>query len=193
MPPKIQARMSDVSDADNQTEYKFYTWCPAGEKCSKGHKTLGGYWTEARAREAVFTHLHASSYHLMDDDLARLEAETALVEKHPVADGDDGTFEPNADRVPSPDGAPASKRRRHDHQRDRDHHRSKGSGGASSSAAGSGGKGNQAIVKASATLHQQITAQTRNSIVFVKAMTKAEKALRLAAKVSRGAMETFQD
>jgi hypothetical protein len=190
MPPKVQGKMAmEPGHDEDQGEFKWYTWCPQGEQCSKGQKTLGGYWSESRAREAVFTHLHASSYHLMDEDSARMEAELACVEKVCVAEGEaEDNFEPT--RPHSPDEPPIKRR--------------KGGGGggggkgSSSSASGSirvggGGAGNTAMVKASATLQQQITSQTRNSIVFVKAMTKAEKALRLAAKVSRGAMETFQD
>ncbi len=42
-------------------------------------------------------------------------------------------------------------------------------------------------------LHTAVAKQTQNAWVFVKAMTKAEQALRVASRVSRAACETFQD
>lgn len=163
----------DPGAEEEQGDFKWYTWCPQGEVCSKGQKTLGGYWTESRAREAVFTHLHASSYHLLDEETARMESELACVERVCVKEDEaEDNFDPGRPR--SPDEPPMAKRRRT--------HGGGGGGGGkgtSSSAASSGsggrgggvggGKGNTAMVKASATLQQQITAQTRNSIVFVKA------------------------
>ena len=54
---------------------KWYAYCPQGDICSKGDKTLGGFWSEQRARDAVFTHLHCSSYHMLRDmaDMADLQ------------------------------------------------------------------------------------------------------------------------
>mgnify|MGYP006296143383 CR=1 FL=1 len=173
MPPKFQCSLAmDPGAEEEQGDFKWYTWCPQGEVCSKGQKTLGGYWTESRAREAVFTHLHASSYHLLGEETARMESELACVERVFVKEDEaEDNFDPGRPR--SPDEPPMAKRRRT--------HGGGGGGGkgTSSSAASSGsggrgggvggGKGNTAMVKASATLQQQITAQTRNSIVFVKA------------------------
>ena len=64
-----------------------------------------------------------------------------------------------------------------------------GRGGSTSSQMGKGGK----AAAATKDLHTAIAKQMKNAWVFAKAMTKAEQALRVAARVSRAACETFQD
>jgi len=49
------------------------------------------------------------------------------------------------------------------------------------------------IARLSNNLEQNIKQQTSNAYVFVQAMTKAESALRTAARVSEGAHRTFMD
>ena len=46
---------------------------------------------------------------------------------------------------------------------------------------------------ASPNLEEALKTQTKNAVIFTRSMAKAEKALRLAAKMAQAAMETFQD
>lgn len=145
--------------AEEEAPVKYYSWCPHGDLCAKKGKTLGGYWTEARARQAVFNHLRSSSYHMFEQETAQMEADLAHVETHtwdPEKD-EDGTWQPPARKRPAPaepsGPPPSSMARRH-----------RSSAPAESSSASS-----KASSVVSRDLSSQIHQQTRNAYVFVKA------------------------
>ena len=167
---------------------KFYAYCPCGNICSKGNRTLGAFWSEEAARNCIYTHLTHSPYHKLSDIEAQDRTDDAEVIEHAWEEGEEEDFTINRGRacglqslprgrakLPEPAGEPPHRRRRrHDPAE------------ASSSAVG----GQLAVTK---QLQDGIAVQTRNAMSFVRAMTRAEKALRLAETVSRRAMETFQD
>jgi len=74
--------------------WKWYAYCPLGGSCSKGGATLGGFFSEARSKQAVLNHLVGSTYHGLSDELAEFEA-TAVeavikmqVKDNALSDGD---------------------------------------------------------------------------------------------------------
>jgi hypothetical protein len=197
--------MSEEEAQEGEQVRKWYAYCHHGKICRKGNRTLGGFWTEDRAREAVFNHMHCSPYHLMSEDDAQSEAQNAVLVDFLVdpSENDDGeppeaacqrpkTKARRTDRPEEPSRPPKVARRSRSPRNQR--HKA---------ICGSQASGNHAIARqatpssstvaaASARLENNITAQTRHAVTFVRAMTQAEKALRCAEKVSRGAMETFQ-
>lgn len=175
---------------------KYYSYCPRGTDCRKGNKTLGGFWNEDAAREAVFTHLRHSPYHYLSEREAGQLADNASIIVHNWEEGKESeeefictpctsakvrarpTGRPSEPAEPPPsrpsseaEDPPRSRRRRNPE-------------GSSTS---------QAVAVVNQQLQDGIAVQTRNAMSFVRAMTRAEKALRLAETVSRRAMETFQD
>ncbi len=178
-----QPELEEAEEAPANAMRKFYAYCPCGDVCSKGNRTLGGFWSEEAARNCIYTHLTHSTYHKMSDDEATEKTDNAEVIEHAWEEGEEedftinrGTTRPKHRARPTePAGEPPQRRRRRHDPAD-----------ASSSAAGS----QLAVTK---QLQDGIAVQTRNAMSFVRAMTRAEKALRLAETVSRRAMETFQD
>ena len=55
-----------IDEAAVETHTKWY----AGDICSKGNRTLGGFWSEQRARQSFLCHLRNSSYHHLSKDEA---------------------------------------------------------------------------------------------------------------------------
>ena len=175
-------------DTEQQKRLKWYAYCPAGDVCSKGGKTLGGFWSESRARDAIFSHLRNSPYHCLSKEEASDGADMAELQCHEEdedwqQDNACGSYQnpstkskaaPGKKRPKSPDPQPGQKRPR-------------GSGSASSTSILA------TRTPAPASLDAALKTQTKNAVIFTRSMAKAEKALRLAAKVSRSAMETFQD
>lgn len=172
------------ADEEQRGNMKWYAYCPMGDLCSKKGRTLGGFWSEARARDAIFTHLRNSPYHGLSKDEAMDAADVSELQCHDWAEEDEveeallkPKTQPRRPRSPERMVADSRKRARHT-----------GSASSSSGVLVRGGG-----VAAPASLDQAIRDQTKNAIIFTRSMAKAEKALRLAAKVSRSAMETFQD
>ena len=190
---------------------KYYSYCPRGKDCRKGNGTLGGFWSEEAARDAISTHLRHSTYHNFSEDQANHLADSAEIVEHEwKADEEEEEPDGVASRARSkvkarpkePDRAPRSRERarsQRDRSRSRRRRRPSGSGGGQASgsgggqAPGSGGGPSRAVAVVNQQLQDGIAVQTRNAMSFVRAMTRAEKALRLAETVSRRAMETFQD
>ena len=201
-------------DADGQV--KYYAYCPLGDQCSKGSKTLGGFWNENAARNAIFTHLSKSTYHeeLGADECKEL-AQDAEVPAHDWSAENEAPFavpeeaqgqrssgsraaapssKSRARRPTTPSASPPrrshgsrSPGRSHGSRRSRSrsvHRRRKAK--ATPAAADS-----QLVV--AKKIERGIEVQTRNAISFCRAMTQAEKALKIAENVARRAMETFQD
>lgn len=173
-----------------QKQVKYYAYCPCGDVCSKGGKTLGSFWTRDAARNCIFVHLTHSPYHKMGDREATEAADDAEVKEHAWEEGEEEDFTSNRGRASGSDlrpkikakptepaGSPPQKKRRR-----RDHDNAAGSSSAA---------GGQLVV--TQQLQDGIAVQTRHAMSFIRAMTRAEKALRLAETVSRRAMETFQD
>ena len=174
---------------------KWYAYCHLGHLCTKGNRTLGSFWTEDRARESVFNHMHCSPYHQMSQEDAQTEADNAVLTDFlvdPSVDGEPSeeacqqrpkTMARRTDRPEEPNRPPKVARRAI--------FGSQASGSNASAVQLTNASSTVAI--ASVRLENNIVAQTRHAVTFVRAMTQAEKALRCAEKVSRGAMETFQD
>ena len=179
-------RPEEEAEAAAGQVVKYYAYCPCGDVCSKGNRTLGGFWSEDAAREAIFTHLNCSSYHKMGEREAGEKADDAEVITHAweegaeaeedftITRGGGGTSAKRRARPCEPVEPPRSRRRRNPEV-------------AAEAAASS------SQVAVTQQLQEGIAVQTRNAMSFVRAMTRAEKALRLAETVSRRAMETFQD
>ena len=182
---------------------KYYSYCPRGTDCRKGNKTLGGFWNEDAAREAVFTHLRHSTYHKLSEREAGQLADNAEIIVHAWEEGkeSDEDFIINSGGTPSrastsakvrarptdrptePAEPPRSRPRSEAEEPPRSRRRRNPEGSSTS----------QAVAVVNQQLQDGIAVQTRNAMSFVRAMTRAEKALRLAETVSRRAMETFQD
>ena len=175
---------------------KYYSYCPRGSECKKGNKTLGGFWTESAAREAIFTHLNRSTYHNMSQRQATDLADSAEITMHEWEEDKESEEELNTNsgggssnarakvraRPTEPDHPPRSKQRSRQRSRSRHRRRPSGSGG------GQAAEPSQAVAVVNQQLQDGIAVQTRNAMSFVRAMTRAEKALRLAETVSRRAM-----
>ena len=163
------------------------------------------FWTEAKARDAIITHLTESTYHKFTDVHAQRLAESAEIIEHEWK-ADEEDIEPVG-------GAPRSKRKARPNEpdqpprRQRDRSRSRGRRNRDQNHGGGRASGSQAAAPSRATapsssqavavvsqeLQDGIAVQTLHAISFVRAMTRAEKALKVAETVSRRAMETFQD
>lgn len=200
---------------------KYYSYCPCGTECSKGNATLGGFWSEQRAREAVFTHLTCSPYHKMPEGEAKELADSAEIMQHEWEEGaeedEDITIRKGtrakvrarrSSPPPEPVEAPRSRRRRRsegsassrrvgqsDFLEEADYraHPAASEAQQRNSKRASEAAQSTAVAVVNQQLQDGIAVQTRNAMSFVRAMTRAEKALRLAETVSRRAMETFQD
>ena len=177
--------------------WRYYAYCPHGDQCSKGGSTLGGFFSEDRARTAISNHLCGSPYHELTQEHADFEASQAELTKVKTKewkeDGDTededppdrGSSSTKASKRPMPpEPADPPKRRRRT-----------GTAScttiakASPKAAGPAGS----PVAVAANLENMISKHTQQAAVFVKVMQKAESALRVAARVSRSACQTFED
>jgi hypothetical protein len=202
-------RRHEEPPQDADAQLKYYAYCPLGDQCSKGSKTLGGFWNENAARNAIFTHLRRSTYHeeLGADECKEL-AQDAEVPAHDWSAENEAPFAvPEDQRSSGSRPAPSAKTRarRPTTPSASPPRRSQGSRSAGRSSRRSRSR-SRARRKAKATpaaadsqlvvakkIERGIEVQTRNAISFCRAMTQAEKALKIAENVARRAMETFQD
>ena len=68
-----------ASEPDRQIRLvtKYNVYCPCSDKCTKGNRTLGSYWSskanrsKANPRGSVFKHMTMSTVHEMDEETAR--------------------------------------------------------------------------------------------------------------------------
>lgn len=196
--------MAGADAGEKKMVTMFGVKCPLGDACKKGTAWLGNkntsWFSAERARQAVYDHLVGSPFHKdVDDSLAMEFADTADVATWEVPEEEEGEGEEAA--TPSGSGGP-QKRKRHDEEasyhdpaargkrpKAKSAPRAIGAGTSSGSAAASSG----ALASLSHGLEDQIMRQTRNAMIFVRAMGKAENALRTASRLSRQAYETFQD
>ena len=192
--------------------------CPKHKQWLGGAKT--SFWSERRCRQAVFDHLMSSPYHNgMTSTEATTFAWTVDLESHEVANSYnseelfalhfqeeeelvyfDGDVEESVNTaVPQQKGSKGG-----------------GKGGKDVPTGGGGGKGsgkelvstrkrpsepateppgasNRQVARVNSNLERNIRQQTQNAYVFVQAMSRAEAALRTAAKVSDAAHRTFMD
>ena len=150
-------------------------------------------WSEKAAKNSIFNHLSHSTYHsnLTKAEINKLVDDSEIV-THSYVDCDDEHMLMDDEHIrgskpirgrgrgkvrcrsPSQEPSSGSRHRGPDRVPPR---------GASSS-------DQQLVVR---QLQTGIQTQTRHAISFVRALTRAEKALRLAETVARRAMETFQD
>ena len=191
MASDAEAPAEEVDVCKTVTKYNVY--CPCNETCKKGNRTLGSYWTEAKARDAVFTHLTQSCYHLMDEETAkdwadRVEVSAYTYEQETQEDAltsrdpRQSTRAKTRPRPSEPDEPPR--------QRRRTENRSAGSGGGGRSAAA----GSTAVVVAARQLLQDdVHMQTRMAVSAARALARGQNALRVAENMARRAMEAFQD
>jgi len=153
-----------------KTVTKYYAYCPYGQECSKGCATLGGFFSEARARLAIENHLSGSPYHKLSEDSAALEAQAAQLKEEEVPEDDDDWDTRSSRSAPAePKGEPPSKRRRH--------HRALLPSTASGSAsrpepptAPPPGQGTGVV----ANLDHAFARQTRSAMAFTKAMPRTK-------------------
>ena len=159
--------------------WKYYAYCPHGDQCSKGGSTLGGFFSEDRARTAISNHLRGSTYHLFEQEQADLEASIADLPKVKTkewkedADTEDedppdrGSSSSKASKRPMPPEPADPPRRR----------RRTGTASCTTIAKASpktaGPAGSPMAV--SANLERQITKQTQQAAVFVKAWAMKRK------------------
>ena len=184
------ARAHDNEQVEDQAQQDdgefctlYYGYCPQGDRCTKGGSTLGKMWTEKGARRSIYNHLSASPYHT---DLTEQEIDDMVSDAHIVTHTyrrgeEDNDHESSAARprrrARSPSQEVARRRRRP----------------AQPELPPPAAVAAQAVATTNRQLQGNIETQTRHAISFVRALTRAEKALRVAETVSRRAMETFQD
>ena len=198
MASDAEAPAEEVNVCKTVTKYNVY--CPCNETCKKGNRTLGSYWTEAKARDAVFTHLTQSCYHLMDEETAkdwadRVEVSAYTYEQETQEDAltsrdpRQSTRAKTRPRPSEPDEPPR--------QRRRTENRSAGSGAGSGGGKGGGrsaASGSTAVVVAARQLLQdEAHMQTRMAVSAARALARGQNALRVAENMARRAMEAFQD
>ena len=186
----------------------WWSYCPLGSDCTKGHGTLGRSYSEARGRQRIYDHLVGSPHHKMEHDEAQAIADGANDIEHTL-------ITETVEEEPW-DGAsqPANKRQRKSY-RDGDQIQQLQPGSSSNDASRS------STVAVPIDLASQIKMQTRNAFVFCKdlvlssmmsswcfcvckcvykgypflseAMSKAQAAIDTAAKFSRQAARVFED
>ena len=219
----MAASSDDAETSDMVTVYGFKGCPLGDAKCPKAKQWLGGsktsFYSERRCRQAVFDHLMCSPWHngMMSSE-ARSHAWTVDLESHEVANSyskdelcalhdaeeklvyfDDETEDTVNDKVAQPKGSQGRGKG------GKDVPTGKGSGGGKDLAttrkrwsndppepADPPGV-NRQVARISSDLERNIRQQTQNAYVFVQAMSRAEAALRTAAKVSEAAHRTFMD
>jgi len=197
--------------------------CPMNDaKCPKNKSWLGGgrqrFYTERRTRQTVFDHLMYSPFHKgMTTDQAREQAYLLEIEswKIPAEESDeeiDRTIQweeelviyDSEDLIETVNKAEAKGANKGGGKAgsSQDHnHKGKGCGAIvparrrpAQPAEPQGGPGpSRQVARINQRLESNIEQQTNNAYVFVSAMTKAEAALRTAARVSESANRTFID
>lgn len=60
----------------------WWSYCPLGSDCTKGHGSLGRSYTEARARQRIYDHLVGSPHHAMNHADAQAMADAANEVEH---------------------------------------------------------------------------------------------------------------
>ena len=217
---ETMASADTAAEAQDMCWVFGFKGCPLhDEKCPKAKQWLGGgrqrFYTERRTRQAVFDHLMNSPWHtgMTSFDALNL-AYAADVEGWEIPADEsqediDKTIEWEDELVTFDD--PELKETVNSAQPKGG---SKGGGKDSKGGSSQDGKGGKMvaakkrpaqpaepggapaarqIARLSNNLEQNIKQQTSNAYVFVQAMTKAESALRTAARVSEGAHRTFMD
>ena len=197
--------------------------CPLHDsKCPKSKAWLGGgkqrFYTEIRTRQAIFDHLMNSPFHngitsveaqnfawAADVESWEIEADDSMekIQEQIQWEGELCFFD-NPDLAETVNEATkAGKGGGKDGKGG-----SKGSSSSSELVAASRkrpaqhppepsqppvGAGQRQIARIAGNLEQNIKQQTQNAYVFVQAMSRAESALRTAARVSESAHRTFMD
>ena len=180
----------------------FACKCPEPERCGRATKLgkRGGYYSERRARQSLYDHLVGSPKHHWSHEDACSAADLAEIfescgdptseDEHHLEWEESQTWYDKGGaggaEGASSGGADRPKRRRlleDDQQQPRS---------SSASAALVDSPAAAAIGQEVNVLGHQIREQTRNAYIFVKAMTKAEAALRTAARLARSAQQTFE-
>ena len=168
----------------------FACKCPEPERCGRATKLgkRGGYYSERRARQSLYDHLVGSPKHHWSHEDACSAADLAEI------------FESCGD--------PTSEDEHHlEWEESQTWYDKGGAGGAEGASSGGADRPKRRRLddRPSAStaladsvqpeinvLSHQIKEQTRNAYIFVKAMTKAEAALRTAARLARSAQQTFE-
>ena len=192
-------------------------------KCPKNKSWLGGgrqrFYTERRCRQTVYDHLMYSPWHKgMTSDSAREQALFADIERWEIAaeeseDEIDRTIQWEEELViydsedlietvnkAEPKGANKGGGKAGSSQ-DHVNHQGKGCGAVVPArkrpvqpAEPQGGPGSsRQVARINHSLERNIAQQTHNAYVFVGAMTKAEAALRAAARMAEAANRPFMD
>ena len=166
----------------------FACKCPEPDRCGRATKLgkRGGYYSERRARQSLYDHLVGSPKHHWSHEDACSAADLAEI------------FESCGD--------PTSEDEHHlEWEESQTWYDKGGAGGAEGASSADRPKRRRLDDRPSTStaladsvqpeinvLSHQIKEQTRNAYIFVKAMTKAEAALRTAARLARSAQQTFE-
>jgi len=192
--------------------------CPKNKSWLGGGKQR--FYTERRCRQTVYDHLMFSPWHKgMTSDSAREQALFADIERWEIAaeeseDEIDRTIQWEEEltiydsedlietvNTAQPKGAYKSSGGKGGSSQDHGNHQGKGCKDVVPArkrpvqpAEPSGGPGSsRQVARINQGLERNIAQQTQNAYVFVGAMTKAEAALRAAARMAEAATRTFMD
>ena len=222
MASRASAAAASAAEDEKICVYGF-KGCPLDDpKCPKTRSWLGGakqrFYTELRTRQAIFDHLMNSPFHhgitsveaqnfawAADVESWEIEADDSMEKiQEQIHWEEELCFFANPDLAETVNEATkAGKGGGKDSKGG-----SKGSSSSSDLVAASKkrpaqqpaepaqppvGAGQRQIARIAGNLEQNIKQQTQNAYVFVQAMSKAESALRTAARVSEAAHRTFMD